>query len=185
MAGIRHLEYAALDPDLRAALRPRVDRLGYLGSFFAVMGHQPAALMAFDRFTEELKRALGPRLAELVALTVATRLGNDYERTQHERLALSTGCSPEWIAAVERLAPDTDAAPHLDSTDRCVQRFCIAAVDRAPSSADLLDDLVMSVGDAVASGAALLTARFVAHALVSAACRLEPMVPSIFEEPDA
>jgi alkylhydroperoxidase family enzyme len=75
-------------------LGPRSDAWGYLGEFFAVAGHQPAALLAFHEFTEALKRALPPELTEVVALTTATELGNDYERSQHERLSVNLGFPP-------------------------------------------------------------------------------------------
>ena len=66
-------------------MRPRVERLGYLGEFFQCAANVPDALLAFDVFTAALKRALPDRVTEVVALTVATRLGNAYERHQHER----------------------------------------------------------------------------------------------------
>jgi alkylhydroperoxidase family enzyme len=179
VTGIRPLAFDQLDPDLREALRPRYERLGYLGGFFQVMGHQPEALAAFDRCTESCKRALGPALAETIALTVATLLDNRYERNQHERLAVRSGLNREWVAAVEELQPD-DA--RLAAGERVVQRFALAAARRDVDTADALDAVVAELGDEVAAAVALLTARFVAHALISAACRLEPVVPSIFED---
>src|SRR5687768_15791928 len=106
MASLHPIDFADLEPALQNALRPRYERLGYLGDFFRVMAHQPAALLHFDRFTEESRRALRPAHAELIALTAATRLGNDYERHQHEQLAVTSGQSTGWVADVERLVPD-------------------------------------------------------------------------------
>jgi len=34
-------------------LRPRVERLGYLGEFFRYTAHQPQALISFLDFTED------------------------------------------------------------------------------------------------------------------------------------
>lgn len=65
-----------------------------LREFFAVAGHQPAALLAFHELTEALKRPLSSELTEVVALTAAAELGNDYERSQHERLPVNL-----WIRA--------------------------------------------------------------------------------------
>lgn len=183
-SAITPLAFDELADPLREALRPRYERLGYLGAFFTHMAHQPEALGHFDAFTESLKRALGPELAEAVALTAATRLGNDYERHQHERLAVALGLGADWVAAVERLDPD---ALDGDAVVAAAQRFVLAACDglragegEAPARA--LDALVAASDDATAAGVALLTGRFIAHAVVSAACRLEPPVPSIFAE---
>lgn len=93
-----------LRDDLRAALGPKVERLGYLGEFFQVAAAQPDALAGFVAFTDALKQALPADLTELVALTVATETGNDYERVQHERLALALGHDEAWVRAVERRA---------------------------------------------------------------------------------
>lgn len=184
---IAPVAYDQLAPPLQDALRARYERLGYLGGFFTHMAHQPEALVHFDAFTESLKRALGPELAETVALTAATRLGNAYERHQHERLAVALGLGADWVAAIERLDPDTlDAAPVVVAAQRFVLAACdgLAAAEAVPNSrsADALGALVAASGDATASGVALLTGRFVAHAVVSAACRLQPPVPSIFSE---
>lgn len=191
MVSLRPVEFVDLDAALQAAVRPRYERLGYLGDFFRYMAHQPAALLHFDRFTEECKVALGPSAAEVVALTAATRLGNDYERHQHERLALAVGRPAQWVAAVERLTPDNPES-ELDPVERAIQRFVLASIDSlvppllnataTTASADALDQVVELVGDARAAAVALLAARFVGHALVSRACMLAPPVPSIFAD---
>jgi alkylhydroperoxidase family enzyme len=195
MSGIRPIDFDDLSPDLAEVLRSRYERLGYLGDFFRNMAHQPRALIAFETFTQACKEALPILVAEACALTAATRLGNDYERNQHERLAVRNGTSREWIAAVERLEPDADSGL-LDDEVRATQRFVLASIDglatattstttstAAPTgaAAERLDDLVALTDDATAAAIALLTARFVGHALVSSACRLVPGVPSIFE----
>ena len=195
VVALRPIDFVDLEPSLQDALRPRYERLGYLGDFFRYMAHQPSALLHFDRFTEECKRALGPSYGEVVALTAATRLGNDYERHQHERLALALGRPRAWVAEVERLAPD-DADSELADVECAIQRFVLASIEslvpttpdaRPTASADALDQVVELIGDAAAAAVALLSARFVGHALVSRACALTPPVPSIFadaEEPD-
>ena len=71
---IPRLEFDVLEEGLAAVLAPRYERLGYLGEFFKCMGHQPRALRAFVEFTEAAKAALP---GELIALTVAGKLGND------------------------------------------------------------------------------------------------------------
>jgi len=186
MPPITPLEFDELAPQLQDALRSRYERLGYLGDFFRAMGHQPAAVAAFETFTQSCKEALGVRLAETVALTAATRLGNDYERNQHERLAVRSGATRQWVAAVEALEPDSDR-DDLEGAERAVQRFVLAAIDDLAGEdeqhpAEALEALVALAGDATAAAVTLLTARFVGHALVSRACRLQPVVPSIFDD---
>ena len=180
---ITPLDYDELRPDLREALRARYERLGYLGDFFRYMAHQPDALIAFDAFTEACKHALPLDLAEAIALTAATRLGNDYERHQHERLAVRSGLDRSWVAAVEALDPDALDGPPAD-----VQRYVLRAIDGlgrgGSDAADALDVVAATRGDATAAAVALLTARFIGHATVSSACRLQPSVPSIFD-PDS
>ena len=177
---ITPVDFDDLRPDLRDALRARYERLGYLGDFFRQMGHQPDALIAFDAFTEACKQALPFELAETISLTAATRLGNDYERHQHERLAVRHGLARDWVAAVERLDPAALPAQQAD-----VQGYVLAAIDSLAGepdrSADALDRIAARSGDATATAVALLTARFIGHASVSRACRLQPNVPSIFD----
>lgn len=123
---IERLGLEALPEPVRELLRPRVERLGYLGEFFQVAGHQPDALEGFVVFTEALKATMPANLTELVALTVSCDLGNIYERNQHERLSLKRGFSIEWVADVERLAPRSAAV--LDATERAVQALVLAMV---------------------------------------------------------
>ena len=180
-SAIPALAFGELDPVLADALRPRVERLGYLGGFFAVMGHQPETLVAFDAFTEACKRALPVDLLETIALSAATRLGNDYERQQHEQLSLRLGLDRAWVAAVERLSPDD--AIGLNAEQRAVQRFVLEAVDTVGlSAAESLDVVVGMLGPTLATAVVLATARYLAHAMIANACRLPPPVPSIFDE---
>ena len=94
---------------LRSRLKARVDRLGYLGEFFQVAAHQPEALAGFIAFTEALKEHLDWRLAEVIALTVATETGNAYERVQHERLALTLGMTESEVRGL--VSPATAGWP--------------------------------------------------------------------------
>lgn len=200
-APLAPLAFDDLAPELADVLRPRYDRLGYLGGFFAAMGRQPTALAHFEQFTLSLREALSPALGEVVALTAATRLGNDYERHQHERLAINRGLTRDWVAAVEHgarhTAPEEDVDEGaLDDAERAAQAFVLAALETlVPSdhgtaghgtadqrdSTVALGDLVAATDEATATAIVLLTGRFVAHALVSRACGLTPPVPSIFD----
>ncbi|MFC5745363.1 hypothetical protein [Actinomadura rugatobispora] len=179
---VRRLRYDELDDDLRAALAPRVERLGYLGEFFALAGHQPAALLAFHRFTEALKEALPAEVTEAVALTVATELSNDYERCQHERLALRLGFDRQWIAAAGGRAGSDPAA--LGPAAACARRLALAMVARhGHDVAAELDDAVRVLGERDTIGVTLLVARYTAHATVANAFAIQPPVGSVFDEP--
>src|SRR5687767_12370084 len=101
------IPFEDLAPRLQDVLGPRVERLGYLGEFFQCAAVQPDILAPFLEMTDALKKALPDRLTETGALTVASIMGNDYERHQHERLSRKLGFSEAWIAAVEKLAPDS------------------------------------------------------------------------------
>ena len=103
---LTRLAFEQLTPDLQSALAPRVERLGYLGDFFQHAAHAPDVLLHFVRMTEALKKALPDRLTETVALTIAVKSGNDYEKNQHERLSEKLGFSRDWIKAIDkRLLP--------------------------------------------------------------------------------
>src|SRR4051812_14478332 len=168
---------------LADALRPRVERLGYLGEFFQVAGNQPDALAGFNAFTEACKASLPPRLTELVALTVATATGNDYERHQHERLALTLGFGEDWVRAVIALHGD-----ELDETARAVQALALRLVDGLGrgGSASVQTAAVERLLPGRDLVAVLLTiARYVAHAAVVNALGIRPPVPSPLADADA
>ena len=170
-----------LPPALADALRPRVERLGYLGEFFQVAGHQPDALLGFVHFTEALKAALPAAVTETVALTVATLTGNDYERHQHERLALTLGLGEGWVREVLRLDPD---AAELGELERRVQALVLAAVRANGHDVDAELLALSDVADSpTVVGVLLTTGRYLAHALVANAFRLAPPVPSPLASP--
>lgn len=172
---------ASLPEALTEALRPRIERLGYLGEFFTCAAHQPDALLAFMDFTAELKRALAPNHTELIALSVATAFGNDYERHQHERLSLKLGFSRDWIRTVERLEPA--AATELTDIEREVQSLVLAVIEnRGHVPSEDVRTLIEAVGEPEVVGILMLTGRYAGHALMANAFGVRPPVPSIFEE---
>ena len=174
---IPRLSYAELDPALAEALRPKVERLGYLGEFFQCAAHQPQALISFHRLTEDLKEALPDNLTELVALTVAALLGNAYERVQHERLALKLGFTESWVREV--LSLKTERGGELSEAERAAQRLAAAVVERrGHDTTGELEAVVNAVGHAQAVGVLLLVGRYVMHALVANCLALAPPVSS-------
>lgn len=178
MGSIRRLTFDELDPDLRRALAAKVERLGYLGEFFAVGGHQPAATAAFQAFTEALKAALGPELTEAVALSVAAALGNDYERTQHERLSSTLGFPVAWVAA----ATGRGDPAELSEAAQAARRLALAAVsDYGRGAADELARTVDILGEERAVGVLLTVGRYVAHAAVANTLELAAPVEGVVD----
>jgi alkylhydroperoxidase family enzyme len=176
---IPRLEMEQLAPEAQQTLAARVKRLGYLGEFFKCSGHNPAVLISFMEMTEALKHALPDRLTEVGSLTVAALMGNDYERHQHERLSEKLGFGREWIAAVNRIAPD-QAGP-LSEDDCAVQRLAMAVVKRGGHDVQAeLDGVIDRIGPAQAMAVLFLIGRYVMHAYVVNALDLTPPVPSIF-----
>jgi alkylhydroperoxidase family enzyme len=174
---IPRLSYAELEPALAEALRPKVERLGYLGEFFQCAAHQPRALTSFHRLTEDLKEALPDNLTELVALTVAALMGNAYERVQHERLALKLGFTEAWVREVLSLAAKSGGA--LSDAERVAQRLVLAVIERrGHKTTDELEAVVLAVGHERAVAVLLLVGRYVMHALVANCLALEPPVGS-------
>lgn len=174
---IPRLAMQDLSPALGDALRPRVERLGYLGEFFRCAANAPEVLLAFHRFTEALKESLPLRATEVIALTVATRLGNAYERYQHEQLCRRSGLSMEWVRAVEALRP-TDLH---DDGERALQQLILAVLDRQGHGAQTeLDAVTDALGAAAAVAVLFSIGRYVTHSLMVNALALEPPVASIF-----
>lgn len=182
MTRIRRLPFDELAPELQDALRAKVERLGYLGEFFAVGGHQPAATAAFQAFTECLKQALPPELTEVVALSVASALGNGYERNQHERLASSLGFSLGWIAA----ATGGGDVAELSEDARAARRLALAVVDDyGTGAAGELGRAVGVLGEERAVGVLLTVGRYVAHAAIANTLELAPPVEGVLPSPAA
>lgn len=177
-ASLRRLSWEDFPPPLAEALQPRVARLGYLGEFFRCCAHQPAALLDFIRFTESSKSGLPERLVELIALTAATHFGNDYERHQHEQLALRLGFGADWIAAVEDLATDSNA---LAQDESIVRRAVLSILaDHGHGAAGPFQALASALGDAAAIAVLMVLGRYMVHAVIVNTLALEPPVPSIF-----
>ncbi len=160
---IPRIGFEDLPDDLAETLRPRFERLGYLGEFFQVGAHQPEALGHFVRFTESLKSALPERLSELVALTVSSKLENEYERVQHERLSLKLGFSRDWIRQIEDLTPE--ASNLLEADERAAQTLVLSVVESmGRASSQAASDFAALVGPELLVGVLLATGRYLAHA---------------------
>ena len=179
-SSIPRLSQEQLHPELEAFLRPRIQRLGYLGEFFQCTAHQPKALLSFLQFTDHLKHALPENLTEVVSLSVAQLMNNGYERVQHERLSLKLGFSEDWVREVLSLSSNGHGA--LSSQELLVQRLVIAAIDRKGHDvAQELEPVVQSLGPAMTIAILMLIGRYVSHAMIANALNLAPPVPSPLE----
>jgi alkylhydroperoxidase family enzyme len=177
---IPRLTQEKLHPDLEAFLLPRIKRLGYLGEFFQCTAHQPEALLSFLEFTDHLKHALPNNLTEVVSLTVAHSMKNDYERVQHERLCLKLGFSEEWVRAVLSLSPDGKGL--LSEQEVVVQRLAAAAMERkGHQTTRELEAVIQSIGAAQSIAVLLLIGRYMCHAIIVNSLNLDAPVPSPLE----
>ncbi|HET9078739.1 MAG TPA: carboxymuconolactone decarboxylase family protein [Acidimicrobiales bacterium] len=176
MTEIKRIAYEDLDPALKETLRPKVERLGYLGEFFAVGGHQPDSTRLFQEFTESLKAALPSELTEAVALGVASTLGNGYEQAQHERLASKLGFPDEWIAAAIGRG-DESVMSEAARAARSLALTMVAGYGR--DAAGELSRTVDVLGEEVAVGVLLTVGRYVAHAVIANTLELAPPVKTV------
>jgi hypothetical protein len=174
---IPRLEFEGLRPDLAETLRPRVERLGYLGEFFKCAGHQPQALMSFMQFTEDLKHALPDRLTEVVSLTVATVYENAYERIQHERLSLKLGFGEPWVRGVISLRADGSGG--MSEAEILAQKLTLAVIERHGHNTTIeLEAVIETIGFEQAIAILMLIGRYVTHALIVNSLNLAPPVSS-------
>ena len=176
-ASIPRLSITDLDPDLAELLRPKVERLNYLGEFFQCTGHQPRALISFYTLTEDLKKALPDNLTELVALTIAAKMNNAYERVQHERLSLKLGLSEAWVREVVSLLSNREG--NLSETELVVRKFVLAVIERGGHETGAeLEEVVKAIGHEKGIGVLMLIGRYVMHALIANSLALKPPVTS-------
>lgn len=180
-SSLPRLDFADLPATLAATLEPRVKRLGYLGEFFKCAANHPQALAAFIEFTDASQVGLSKRLVELVALTCSAWMGNDYERNQHERLAVRLGFGRDWVAAVNALTPEADSM--MSAEERSVQRLTLTVLETSGSgAAESFEKAVQSLGPRIAIAILMVTGRYVVHGLITNTLGLDAPVPSIFED---
>jgi alkylhydroperoxidase family enzyme len=172
---IPRLSLEQMPENLAVILKPRVQRLGYLGEFFQCAANQPEALTCFLDFTEALKHALPERLTELVVLTVAQLTNNPYERNQHERLSLKLGFGEDWVRDVLSLGASVKT---LSDTEVAVQRLVTAIIKRwGMGTKDELERVVLLIGHQKAVAVLMLVGRYVAHSFFVNSLQLAPPVP--------
>ena len=170
---IPRLSAQQMPPELSSFLLPRMERLGYLGEFFQCTAHQPEALLSFLQLTEHLKHALPNNLTEVVALTIARLMENDYERIQHERLVRTLGFSEAWLEDV--LSLQADETSQLSKDELLLQRLVMAAVRRGGRhTTEELEAVIAAIGHEQAIAVLMLIGRYISHALIVNALNLAP-----------
>lgn len=181
MNAAARISYEELPSPLQEQLRSRVERLGYLGEFFQIAASQPEALSHFIGFTEALKDALDWRLVEVIALTIAVETDNEYERVQHERLALALGMSREEVRAL--VAGAATAEGGFTAAELAAVRVAREVVYRrgrgCPSAYAALEQ---RVGHEVAVGCLMTAARYLAHSTMANTWGLRAPVASPLAE---
>lgn len=180
--GMPRLGLDQMDAELAEMLRPRVERLGYLGEFFQCTANSPEPLKHFYRLTESLKKALPDRLTEVVALTVAAQAQNNYERVQHERLSLKLGFGEPWVRDVLRRHPRASDSS-LTEAEGAVQELTLAVLkNHGRGVSTECESVIAAIGPAQAIAVLILIGRYVTHAQIVNALELEPPVASPLEQ---
>jgi AhpD family alkylhydroperoxidase len=174
------VQYEEMPAQLQAQLRPRLERLGYVGEFFQVGANQPEALSAFVEFTEQLKEALPWRLVEVIALTVASETGNAYELTQHEQLALRLGMTKDEIIAIKSGALERSGSFSEAEITAAKLAACMGN-SHGHACASESNRLVGLLGPTAGVACVMMSARYLAHAAMANAWQLTPPVPSPFD----
>jgi AhpD family alkylhydroperoxidase len=101
---------------------------------FLALANAPEQLDAFLTYANTLRRCeLGPRLRELLVLTVGYATGCDYEVAHHQPHALAAGLTPEQVKAM----PDFETAEVFDDFDKAVMRLARAVASRSDVSTEM------------------------------------------------
>ena len=178
---IPRLEMEQLTPELQKALESKVKRLKYLGEFFKCMGNQPEALLSFNTFTEDLKKALPDDFTEVVALTVGSMMENYYERNQHERLSIKLGFGKQWVSDINALTPDEENS--LNQEQRLIQKFAMAVISaKGRNVKNEFEAVIEAIGTKYAVAILMLIGRYMTHALIVNTFAFTAPVTSIFED---
>ena len=178
---IPRLTAKEMPPALASFLSPRIERLGYLGEFFQCTAHQPDALLSFLEFTEHLKHALPANLTEIVALSVAALMDNDYERIQHERLCRRLGFSADWLREVLSLGAGDQ--PNLSQEEIVVQKLVISVAQRGGRNTRAeLGAVTRTFGPEKSIAVLMLIGRYMSHALIVNTLGLAPPAMALRQE---
>ena len=121
MARVPYLRRAEAGADAQLLFdRLESERRTPTPNIFLALTHAPDQLDAFLSYANTLRAAeLGPRLRELLILTVGHETGCEYEVAHHQSYALASGLTAEQVAAV----PQFEAADVFDDFEKAVMRL--------------------------------------------------------------
>ncbi|QBJ97744.1 hypothetical protein ERC79_18720 [Rhodococcus sp. ABRD24] len=180
---ITPLEFDELTPESQDLLRPRYERLGYLGDVFAILGNNDGALRSFVGFADSSAAPVDQNVREIVALAVAAATNAEPELFQHEHRALRLSFTREEIAAVESLDPHH---PDLPAGAAAVQVVSAAAARGEWEQArESLARLSAEAGADQAAGVLLQIGYYIMATSIGHVLGLAAPVKSIFtDSPD-
>ena len=137
-------------------------------------------MLSFYEFFENSKKGLPKRLVELIPLSISTKVGNDYERIQHERLSVRLGFSRKGI---RNRGPRSRRDREAERIRTGGSTLVIAMVDRFGQGVEAeLDAALDEIGHVQTVGVMMVVGRYVTHDLFVNTLALKPPVPSIFED---
>jgi hypothetical protein len=113
-------------------------------------------------------------VTEIIALTIASRSGNEYERVQHERLALKLGMTEGEVAAIVggRALAESEQFSETECVAAELATCVVSAGGRGcPTAYARLETLE---GSAVAVACLMTAARYLAHATMANTWALRP-----------
>lgn len=174
------LSFDELPAGAREAVRPRYERLGYLGEIFSLLGSNETTLLALLGFADGVGRTLDPVQREVVALTVSAAKTAESELFQHERRALSIGMPRALIEAIEMLDPDRD---DLGPDVAVIVRLGLSiARERWDEARPALAEAVERLGAETAVALLMQAGYYVMATAIGHVLDLTPPVRSIFAE---
>jgi AhpD family alkylhydroperoxidase len=140
MARLPYADQQSVSPHVARVL----DRVPARLNVFRMVAHAETALVPWLRYGAALLSdlELDPVLRELAILEVARACDCEYERVQHEAIALAVGCDEQQVRAVAA-GEDEQLGPR----ERAVVRFTREVADDVGASAATLEALREHLSD--------------------------------------
>jgi AhpD family alkylhydroperoxidase len=172
VALLEPIDPAAAPDEVRETLGVVSPRVGV----FRYVAHAETAFRPWLMLQHALmtKLELDPRLRELAILQVARLTGCDYERVQHEVVAVVDGVSPEQCAALAVGELDGGA---FDERERLVLRFVAEVVERQRASEETAAALAGELSEREVVELLLTISHYHGLALLLNTLRVEPDPP--------
>ena len=142
---------------------------------FRTMSYAPEALQGFAGHGAALlfKTKLDPVWREIVILVVAHARGNDYEITEHERIAREVGCPLEKVEALRATGSPWDSAP-FSREESALARFAIEMVQQQAPTDETYSAVAALLGPQELVELVMCIAYYYAAAMFLDAFAIEP-----------